>query len=52
MAYCPRLEDLDQQFHWCIVLGASRIPLPACLGTMRFADCTILIGDHLPFSVC
>lgn len=33
-------------FDYCIVDEASQIPLPTCLGPLRFADKFVLVGDH------
>ncbi|SJX65083.1 related to DNA2-DNA helicase [Sporisorium reilianum f. sp. reilianum] len=33
-------------FDYCIVDEASQIPLPTCLGPLRFADRFVLVGDH------
>ncbi|KAJ1025854.1 hypothetical protein NDA16_002480 [Ustilago loliicola] len=33
-------------FDYCIVDEASQIPLPTCLGPLRFADKSVLVGDH------
>ncbi|CDU25051.1 related to DNA2-DNA helicase [Sporisorium scitamineum] len=33
-------------FDYCIVDEASQIPLPTCLGPLRFTDKFVLVGDH------
>ncbi len=39
-------ESPTYLFDYCIVDEASQIPLPTCLGPLRFADKFVLVGDH------
>lgn len=39
-------EPFTYLFDYCIVDEASQIPLPTCLGPLRFADKFVLVGDH------
>ena len=47
MRNCAGTEEaMPYLFDYCIVDEASQIPLPTCLGPLRFADKFVLVGDH------